>query len=236
MNRNNNNNNNDFINISEDLNLRNKPYTFIFKVILIGDSNCGKTSMINRYVNNEFSNNYICTIGVDFMMKNLVINSEVIKIQIWDTAGMEKFKQITTSYYRGAQGALICFDLTSRNSFLSLSKWVDDFNRFSNSIFKKSITIIGLKSDLIQEREVSKNEIMDYVNINNYKYYECSSKTGENIKECFYEVGSSLYNYYKDDKNEKVRENICIKRSSSISIDDKYLDILKKGNNKKCFC
>jgi small GTP-binding protein len=236
MNKNNINNNNDFVYITEDTNIKNTPYLFIFKVILIGDSNCGKTSMINKYVNNEFNNNYICTIGVDFMMKNLVVNSEVIKIQIWDTAGMEKFKQITTSYYRGAQAALICFDLTCRNSFLSLSKWVDDFNRFSNSLFKKSIYIIGLKNDLIQEREVDKNEIMDYVKINNYKYYECSSKTGENIKECFYDVCSSLYNFYKDDENEKIKESICIKRHSSINIDDKYLNILKKENSKNCFC
>ena len=85
---------------------------YIFKLILIGDSNTGKTSLINRYVHNTFDKKHMCTIGVDFMMKRLIVNNQPIKLQIWDTAGMERYKQITSSYYRGANGAVVVFDLS----------------------------------------------------------------------------------------------------------------------------
>ena len=97
-------------------------YKFIFKIILIGASGTGKTSLINRYIYNNFHEKYLCTIGVDFMMKKVVLDDNtVIKLQIWDTAGMEKYKQITSTYYRGAQGAIVVFDLSSQTSFNSVS-------------------------------------------------------------------------------------------------------------------
>lgn len=230
---------NNFENISDDIGLDssnvNKPYSFIFKIILIGDSNCGKTSLINRYVKKTFSENYICTIGVDFMMKNLLINNELIKLQIWDTAGMEKYKQITTSYYRGAQAALICFDLTSHQSFLNLEKWVSDYNRNSNSIFKKVIYIIGTKADLTEERQVDPKEIEEFSKRNNYVYYECSSKTGSNIDYLFLELTKFLYSHYKNNKDDDVKSAISIRKSTAINIEEKYLHILYK-ENKKCAC
>lgn len=225
--------------LSEDISLDayniNKPYSFIFKIILIGDSNCGKTSLINRYVKKTFSENYICTIGVDFMMKNILINKELIKLQIWDTAGMEKYKQITTSYYRGAQAALICFDLTSYQSFLNLEKWISDYQRYSNSIFKKVIYIIGTKCDLVDERKVGNKEIDDFVKRNNFAYYECSAKTGSNIDFLFIELSNFLYSHYKNIKDDEVKNAIAIRKSTAINIDEKYLHILYK-ENKKCQC
>lgn len=227
--------NDNFQNIEkQELNNNNKPYSYIFKIILIGDSNCGKTSLINRYVKNLFSNNYICTIGVDFMMKNLMINSEMIKLQIWDTAGMEKYKQITTSYYRGAQAAIICFDLSSKNSFLSLEKWVEEYNKNSNSIFKKIIYIVGNKSDL-PEREVTQEEIDTFVKNNDFKYFECSAKCGDNIEDLFLELSKFLYSNYKNNKDEKIKNAIEIRRST-VNINEKYLDILQKEKNKQCKC
>jgi len=232
------NNNENFENITENIDLDsnniNKPYTFIFKIILIGDSNCGKTSLINRYVKKTFSENYICTIGVDFMMKNLMINSELIKLQIWDTAGMEKYKQITTSYYRGAQAALICFDLTSKQSFLNLEKWIGDYNRNSSFNGKKIIYIVGTKCDLINEIEVPKEEIDDFVKRNNYTYYECSSKSGNNIDLLFLELTKFLYSYFKNCKDEEIKSAISVRRST-VNMDEKYMNILHR-ENKKCAC
>lgn len=238
-NTNNSNEAKDFETISDDISLDssnlNKPYSFIFKIILIGDSNCGKTSSINRYVKKTFSENYICTIGVDFLMKNLLINNELIKLQIWDTAGMEKYKQITTSYYRGAQAAVICFDLTNKQSFFNVEKWVADFNRNCNSIFKKTICVIGNKADLTEERQVDAKEIDDYVRRNNYAYFECSAKTGSNIDVLFLELAKVLYSHYKNVKDEDVKSSVAIRKSTAISIDEKYLNILYK-ENKKCVC
>jgi small GTP-binding protein len=222
-------------NKSNDSYNSNKPYSFIFKIILIGDSNCGKTSMINRYIDKLFSENYICTIGVDFKMKNLIINSELIKLQIWDTAGMEKYKQITTSYYRGAQAALICFDLTNRTSFINLEKWVNEYTNHSNLIFKKVIYIIGMKCDLESERTVSQEEIDQFVMINNYKYYESSSKTGMNIDGVFLDLAKFLYSHYQNIKDDKVKSAVCTRRST-FNVEDKYLDILNKEKSKKCSC
>ncbi len=237
----NNNNENITDNIGDDISLDqtnlNKPYSFIFKIILIGDSNCGKTSLINRYVKKTFSENYICTIGVDFLMKNIMIKSDLIKLQIWDTAGMEKYKQITTSYYRGAQAALICFDLTSKQSFLNVEKWVIEFNKNSNLIFKKIIYIIGNKSDLIEEREVSEEEINEYIKRNNFSYYECSSKSGNNINNLFLDLTKYLYSNYKNNKDEEIKNAVHIKRSTTgYNIDEKYLNILYNKDKKKCGC
>ena len=100
----------------------NEFYNYIFKIIIIGDSNTGKTSILNRYVKRTFNEHYVCTMGVDFLMKTIILNNSLMKLQLWDTAGMEKFKHITHSYYRGAHAAIICFDLTSRVSFKSLNK------------------------------------------------------------------------------------------------------------------
>ncbi len=230
----------EFENISDDIGLDslsspNKPYSFIFKLILIGDSNCGKTSLINRYVKKQFSENYICTIGVDFLMKNILLNNELIKLQIWDTAGMEKYKQITTSYYRGAQAALICFDLTNYQSFLNLEKWIVDYDRNSNSIFKKVIYIIGTKADLVLERQVDCKEIEEFVSRNNYAYYECSAKSGTNIDVLFLELTQLLYSHYKCNKDDEVKNAIAIRKSTVISINEKYMSILYK-ENKKCKC
>lgn len=232
------NTNNNFDNISDDLITsslaNNKPYSFIFKIILIGDSNCGKTSLINRYVKKQFSENYICTIGVDFMMKNIIVNSELIKLQIWDTAGMEKYKQITTSYYRGAQAALICFDLTNKASFQSLERWIQDYVKHSNSIFKKIIYIIGNKSDLVNEREVTQEEIDTFIKANDYPYYECSSKSGNNIDLLFNQMTNYLYGHYRKSKDENIKSAITAKRST-VNIDEKYYNLLKH-ENKKCNC
>ena len=97
------------------------------------------------------------------MMKSITYDSEVIKLQkLWDTAGMEKYKQITTSYYRGAQAAIVCFDLTNKNTFLSIVKWIDDFCQFYNPIYQRIIVVVGNKSDLIEAREVTQEEIDNF--------------------------------------------------------------------------
>jgi len=168
-------------------------------------------------------------------MKNILLNNELIKLQIWDTAGMEKYKQITTSYYRGAQAALICFDLTNYQSFLNLEKWIVDYDRNSNSIFKKVIYIIGTKADLVLERQVDCKEIEEFVSRNNYAYYECSAKSGTNIDVLFLELTQLLYSHYKCNKDDEVKNAIAIRKSTVISINEKYMSILYK-ENKKCKC
>jgi small GTP-binding protein len=204
---------------------KNDTYQFIFKIILIGDSNIGKTSFINRYINRNFTDKYICTIGVDFMMKTILHENNRIKLQIWDTAGMEKYKQITISYYRGAQAAIVCFDLTNRNTFKSVEKWIEDFNH--NQSTGKLIIIVGNKCDLVEEREVSREEIDKFIEMNKYIYFECSAKQGDNIDEMFTNLAKRLY---EENKNNKYNH-----RTTKL-VDLGQYDSLLNKKNKNCNC
>ncbi len=213
----------------------NLNYQFIFKIILIGDANSGKTSLLNRYVTKCFNDKYICTIGVDFMTKAVQIDDQTMKLQIWDTAGMEKYKQITTSYYRGAQAAIVCFDLTNKSSFLSLQKWVDDYSKFYNPIFHKNIFIVGNKSDLLEERDVSREEIESWIRTNNYNYFETSARTGENVENLFLELASGLYKIYKTNINKQISDAVKMRRST-LNNSERVHDIMlnKMDKKKKC--
>lgn len=210
-------------------------YQYIFKIILIGDANIGKTSLINRYVTDSFADRYICTIGVDFMMKSINYDDQTIKLQLWDTAGMEKYKQITTSYYRGAQAAIVCFDLTSRESFNSITKWVDDFCQFYNPIFQRTILIVGNKADLIDQRQIKQEEIDTYIQMNNYIYFETSAKTGDNVEELFFTLAKTLYINYKNNMNSQIRNAIQIKKPSLTGV-DKFQNLMDKEKKKKECC
>ena len=195
-----------------------KKYDFIFKIILIGNSSVGKSSIIQRYIQKIFNDEYTCTIGVDFFMKTIDINDKLIKLQLWDTAGTERFKSITTGYYRGANAAFVVFDLTSRVSFNSISEWIQNYYNYSNPNSEKNVVLIGNKSDLKESREITEEEINKFVVSNNIKYFETSAKNGENIDECFYYIAEKLTN----DMKEKGQDN---------NTDDD--DTIIKGDNLK---
>lgn len=192
-------------------------YDYIFKIILIGDSNTGKTSILNRYVYNKFEERYICTIGVDFMMKQIQLkDNSIIKLQLWDTAGMERYKKITSTYYRGAQGAVVVFDISNRNSFESVSKWVDDFKQYSNPQYHQIIFIVGNKADLVDKREVTMQEIEEFIEMNEgFVYVETSAKSGEGICKVFEEFAEGLVGKVKgmeggDARDGEVGRGICL--------------------------
>ena len=147
-----------------------------------GEYSSGKTSLIVRKNENVFSNSYMSTIGVDFFSFKTFINENPILVHVWDTAGEEKFRFIITSYFNGAQGALLVFDITNRNTFDRLDYWLQQLDRGSND-FKGKIVVVGAKSDLTSRREVSYEEAEEYCNINNLRYLECSSKDNINIDE-----------------------------------------------------
>ena len=119
----------------------NLGYDLLFKIVIIGDSGVGKSSIINQYVNNFFSESYISTIGVDFMIKDIPITevfntidlkNKKIRLQIWDTAGQERFRTITTSYYRNVDGIILVYDITNISSFNDIKGWIDDIYKYLN--------------------------------------------------------------------------------------------------------
>ena len=132
--------------------MEKEPYDLLFKLILIGDSSVGKSNILLKYLKGEFDKNSKATVGVEFGTKNIMINNKKIKIQIWDTAGQERYRSITSAYYKGAKGALIVYDITRKNTFDNIDKWISDLKL--NGDKNICILIVGNKSDLNEQREV----------------------------------------------------------------------------------
>ena len=131
-------------------------YDMIFKVVLIGDSGVGKSNILSRYLKNEFSFDSKATVGVEFGSKKFEISGYKIKAQIWDTAGQERYKSITNAYYKGAKGALLVFDLTRKETFDSVDRWIPDLRATGDE--NVTILLIGNKCDLNENRQVSEEE------------------------------------------------------------------------------
>ena len=163
--------------------LISQDYDYLFKVLLLGDSDVGKSSLILRYTEETFNSKLVNSIGVDFKMKKKEIDGKVIKVQIWDTAGHERFRAITYSYYRGANAIIIVFDLSDKKSFISITEWLKQIEKHAKeNVFK---FLVGNKSDLVEERKVTFKEAKDYADEHDLPYIETSAKEGININELF---------------------------------------------------
>ena len=136
--------------------MNEEDYDMIFKVVLIGDSGVGKSNLLSRYLKNEFSYDTKTTIGVEFGAKKVEIDDFKIKVQIWDTAGQERYKSITNAYYKGAKGALLLYDITKKETFVSIDKWVPELKQ--NGDKDVVIVLVGNKTDLEDKREISIEE------------------------------------------------------------------------------
>ena len=158
-------------------------YDFIFKVILVGDTRVGKSSIVSMLVNKKMTDLHDTTIGVDFNMKFVQLDSKIAKLQLWDTAGQEKFRSIIGSYYRSAHATIVVFDLTSITSFKNVDNWFQEIDNKGPEITTKFL--IGNKSDLILDRKVTKEEGEDMARRNNAIYFECSAKENDYIDDMF---------------------------------------------------
>jgi len=163
-------------------------YDLLFKLLLIGDSGVGKSSILVRFVDNEFDEDRPCTIGVDFKNKKLMCRGSKVSLQIWDTAGQEKFRSLTSSYYRGTEGIILVYDVTDRDSFKDIEQiWLREIDLYST---KKDVVklLVGNKIDL-PNRQVSKEEARDFArNHNLAMYIETSAKTKNGIQQAFVEL------------------------------------------------
>ena len=189
---------------------------FDLKVILVGDISVGKTSVLGRFIDNKFSTEYKCTVGSDTKVKNVKIDqNNFAKISIWDTAGEEKFRAVTKNYFKDAQGALIVFDLTNKETFIKLSEWIEFVNDASPA--DVVITLVGNKSDLDSQRKVSFEEGVEYSKILKCDYYEVSAKNGSNISLIFEKMINKMI-AIQIEKEKKEREEIAkMPKDKSIS-------------------
>ena len=160
--------------------------------MLLGDSGVGKSCIIIRYIENNFSHNLMNSIGVDFKLKNIEIDSKKIKLQIWDTAGQERFKTITTSYYKGAHAILVVFDITDRDSFDHVRNWMADIDKFGKEGVLR--ILVGNKCDLAHNRQVTMEEAKEIANKYGIKYIETSAKDTINIDDLFISTAKDLLN------------------------------------------
>jgi Ras-related protein Rab-2A len=167
------------------------PYRYLFKFIIVGDSNIGKSCLLLRFVDNKYRHNHELTIGVEFGIKIITIDSVNIKLQIWDTAGQESFKSITRSYYKGTAGAILVYDVSQRNTFDHIINWLNDIKKYANQDIP--IILVGNKIDL-DNREVSIDEGQKLADDNNLLFIETSGKENINIDKLFINLSSAIYN------------------------------------------
>ena len=207
-------------------------YQYIFKLILIGNSGVGKSCILQRYMKHTFEERYKCTIGVDFLMKSIVINGQTVKLQLWDTAGQEKYKGMVSSYYRGANVALIVFDITSHTSFEALPVWIENY--YKNGPEQKNIILIGNKKDLEESRQVTQEEAQTFSEANNMIYFETSAKEGDNIDYVFNYAAEKLLEFYKGSSEAILKRELTPNNEKQIN---NFQDVRIEettSNKKKC--
>jgi len=167
----------------------NISYDFLFKIIIIGESGVGKSSLLMRYVDNYFPEHYISTIGVDFKIKTLTSDGKLVKLQIWDTAGQEKFRFITNSFYRGSHGVILVFDVTDQHSFDKIKQWVSDVNSFQPNA---PLILVANKCDRTDKRVVREEDAIKFANDHGMMYVESSCKSGVGVETVFEKLTSKL--------------------------------------------
>lgn len=165
-------------------------YDFLIKLLLIGDSGVGKSSLLARFSDNVFSTTFITTIGIDFKIKTIELDGKIVKIQIWDTAGQERFRSITSAYYRGSHGIILVYDATDDHSFSNIQNWNKNID--NNITTDVARLLVGNKYDLDGQVVVEKERGQQVADDYNIKFYPTSAKNGTNVDEAFCEIARQI--------------------------------------------
>lgn len=166
-------------------------YDYLFKIVLIGDSGVGKSNILSRFTKNEFCLESKSTIGVEFATKTLQIEGKTIKAQIWDTAGQERYRAITSAYYRGAVGALLVYDMTKKQTFDNVQRWLRELRNHADSNIV--IMLAGNKSDLTHLRVVQQEEAQSMAEKEGLSFLETSALEATNVENAFQTILSEIY-------------------------------------------
>ena len=175
-------------------------YDVLFKIVLIGDSFVGKTNIMSKYLMNEFHEDSKATVGVEFGAKKFDIEGKSVKAQIWDTAGQERYKSITTTYYKGAKGALIVYDITRKETFDSVDRWISEVLNSGDK--NMTMLLIGNKCDLDNQRQVTKEQGEEKAKAFKVAFLETSASSGENLDVAFEMIMKEVYSKCKNELDE----------------------------------
>ena len=202
-------------------------YEMMFKVVLVGDSFVGKTNIMSKYLKNEFHEDSKATVGVEFGSRQFNIEGHSIKAQVWDTAGQERYKAITSAYYKGAKGAFVVYDITTKGSFESVERWVNDL--ISSGDKKITILLIGNKCDLEEQRQITKEQGEEKAAKLDLAFLETSAFSGQNLDKAFEMMVNEIY--------KKFHEEMLAENDIDIIEGGKDINLSKKQENpegKKC--
>lgn len=198
-------------------------YQHLVKTLMLGDTQVGKTSLVQRFCENKFEAFKPTTIGIDFKRKDLERNGAKLRLQVWDTAGQERFRTITNSYYRSAGSVIVCFAVDARETFDGVSTWLQQIKEHGDENVK--CVLVANKTDL-PDRKVSKEEGMALAKAHNLAYFEVSAKSGENVDLPFFEIIDLLT---QEDSNSS--KNATAKKSGGVRLDD-----TADAQKKPCAC
>ena len=200
-------------------------YDMIVKMVLIGDSSVGKTNIMSKFLKNEFREDSRATVGVEFGSKIFSVDKYKVKVQIWDTAGQERYRAVTNAYYKGAKGAFIVYDITRKETFDNVERWYYDLKNSSDK--NPTIMLIGNKSDLESQRQVSKENGEEKAKSFELAFMEMSALSGENLEKGFNLLVTEIFNKSKGE----------LQKNDYLNLGDTVEDIelkSKDDNKKKC--
>ncbi|PNS97933.1 hypothetical protein POPTR_016G050400v4 [Populus trichocarpa] len=208
----------------------NQKIDYVFKIVLIGDSAVGKSQLLARFARNEFTVDSKATIGVEFQTKTLAMHNKTVKAQIWDTAGQERYRAVTSAYYRGAVGAMLVYDMTKRQSFDHMARWLEELRGHAD----KSIIImlIGNKCDLGSLRAVPAEDAKEFAQRENLFFMETSALEATNVETAFLTMLTEIYRIISKRTlagNDESNENSGAFKGTRILVPSQEQNSEKKG-------
>ena len=204
---------------------------YLLKIVTLGESGVGKTNLISRYVFDKFNDNTMSTVGVDFSLKTLNLSGKNIKIQIWDTAGQEKLRALASAYYKNANGAILVYDITKKETFRKLIYWIKELK--NNAPENAKVILLGNKSDLVAEREVAVDEGKAFAKERGYFFMEVSAKnnTDECVNKGFNILLDTILNNMNSETVISSKKGVMLRASTYEIVEKKKkkVELHKKG-------
>ena len=207
-------------------------YDLLYKIVIIGDTNVGKSNILSRYLTNEFTSNTKSTVGVELGIKFLKIKNTSTKIQIWDTAGQERYQAITSSYFRGSDGCFIVYDITNETSFNNIEKWFDKIHEENDK--EIPVIIVGNKCDLENERKIPTEKAKEKAQNLKCAFYETSALKAINIEQIFEELVNTIYDKTGGNKSDDDIHIEIVNENKGVNINSENNEENSDNNKKGC--